>query len=69
VSIVGGVAGMSISPIPTDEEAAALAAALELLWPRPSLVAQPEPPRTLAWRFSGRWWQRDRIAASDRPWR
>jgi hypothetical protein len=69
VSIVVGVAGTSITPTPTDEEAAALAAALELLWPRPAVIAQPDRPRTLAWRFSGRWWQRDRMAASDRPWR
>ena len=24
---------------------------------------------TLAWRFSGRWWHRDRMAGADRPWR
>jgi hypothetical protein len=69
VAIVGGVAGMSISPTPTDDEAAAMAAALELLWPRPAVIAQPERPQTLAWRFSGRWWQRDRMAPPDRPWR
>jgi hypothetical protein len=57
-----------ISPAPTDEEAAAIAAAVEALWPKP--VATPSPPRdrSLTWRFSGRWWQRDRFAPSDRPW-
>ena len=60
---------MSISPTPTEEEAAALAAAIQLLWPRPALIAQAESAPTLAWRFSGRWWQRDRMATTDRPWR
>jgi hypothetical protein len=43
-------------------------AAVEALWPRPAVVTAPEPERTLAWRFSGRWWQRDRFAHTDRPW-
>ena len=63
------MAATSINRAPTDEEAAAIAAALEALWPRPVTVAQPERAPTLAWRFSGRWWQRDRMAAPDRPWR
>jgi hypothetical protein len=63
------VAASSITPAPTDEEAAAIAAALEAMWPRPSPVLQPAQSQTLAWRFSGRWWQRDRMAAPDRPWR
>ena len=49
--------------------AGAIAAALEAMWPRPSPVLQPAQSQTLAWRFSGRWWQRDRMAAPDRPWR
>jgi hypothetical protein len=63
------VAATSINRAPTDEEAAAIAAALEALWPRRIAVTQPERAPTLAWRFSGRWWQRDRMAAPDRPWR
>jgi hypothetical protein len=59
----------SITPTPSDEEAAAIAATIDALWPRPLAITQPEPQRTLAWRFSGRWWQRDRMAAPDRPWR
>ena len=66
---VGGVAEPSITPNPTDEEAATIAAAIDALWPRPRSIVQPEPQRTLAWRFSGRWWQRERMAAPDRPWR
>ena len=40
---------------PTSEEVAAVAAAVEALWPRPGTTADaaPTPSR---WRFSGRWW-------------
>lgn len=57
-----------ISPTPSDEEAAAIMAAVEGLWPKPVVGQTSERDRTLAWRFSGRWWQRDRFARSDRPW-
>ncbi len=58
----------TISPSPTDEEAAAVLAAVEALWPKPVVMAPPEVDRALAWRFSGRWWQRDRFARAERPW-
>jgi len=35
------VAAASITPAPSEEEAAAIAAAIEALWPRPSVVSQP----------------------------
>lgn len=60
---------IEITPAPTAEEAAAIVAAHEALWPKPVLAGAAEPGRTLAWRFSGRWWQRDRFAHADRPWR
>ena len=63
------MAAPSITPAPSEEEAAAIAAAIEALWPHPSVVSQPQSAPTLAWRFSGRWWQRDRMATPDRPWR
>ncbi|HEX6476591.1 MAG TPA: hypothetical protein VF005_04905, partial [Acidimicrobiales bacterium] len=52
------------------EEIAAIAAAVELVWPRPA----PEPPArqraraTPAWRFSGRWWSKPPQLRRDRPW-
>ncbi len=56
----------SISPDPTTEEVAAIAAAIEVAWPRPAaddgVVA--EPPR---WRFSGRWWSKPLPSRRDRP--
>ena len=59
---------VAINPAPTNEEAAAIVAAVEALWPKPMMAVQPDEDRTLAWRFSGRWWQRDRFAGADRPW-
>jgi len=57
---------MEIRPIPTDDEAAAIAAAIEVSWPR--AVAAPsagEPPR---WRFAGRWWTKPVPVRRGRPW-
>jgi hypothetical protein len=60
---------MSISPAPTEEEAAAVAAAIEAWWPRSaSLVDTDSSQRPLAWRFSGRWWHLGRHAGPGRPW-
>jgi hypothetical protein len=59
-----------ISPVPTDEEAAAIVAAVEALWPRPVILAESQDPlRTPTWRFSGRWWSRPLPARRDRPFR
>jgi hypothetical protein len=58
---------MEISPVPSDEEAAAIAAAIEVSWPR-AVVAPAEqvaPPR---WRFAGRWWTKPIPVRRDRPW-
>jgi hypothetical protein len=58
-----------IHPTPTDEEMAAIVAAIEMTWPRPpaaTLAVDDEP--TPAWRFSGRWWARPVAARRERPW-
>jgi hypothetical protein len=58
----------SISPLPTDEEAAAVMAAAEALWPKPVMIVSAEQARrAAAWRFSGRWWARPVAARRDRP--
>lgn len=57
-----------VHPEPTAEEAAAIAAAVELAWPRPVVVLTTDGPRTPAWRFSGRWWSKPVAARRDRPW-
>jgi hypothetical protein len=57
---------MEITPAPTDEEAAAIVAAVELAWPRAVAAAAPEPPPR--WRFSGRWWSKPVPVSRQRPW-
>jgi hypothetical protein len=50
----------------TDEEVAAIAAAIEVTWPRPVAAgAAEQPPR---WRFSGRWWTKPVPLRRNRPW-
>ncbi len=57
---------MEVWPTPTDEEAAAIAAAIEVSWPRSVVTAAVEaPPR---WRFAGRWWTRPIPVRRDRSW-
>ena len=55
-----------VRPTPTDEEAVAIAAAVEVLWPRPVVLDTPAGPP--AWRFSGRWWRKPIAARRERPW-
>ncbi len=62
------VATMSESN-PSDEEAVAIMAAVEALWPKPMIAADTAPGRTTAWRFSGRWWAKPVSARRDRPFR
>ncbi len=56
-----------VRPTPSDEEVAAIVAAVEAAWPRRVVVAD-EPRRPPVWRFSGRWWARPVPARRDRPW-
>ncbi|MEO2155434.1 MAG: hypothetical protein ABGY30_02315 [Acidimicrobiales bacterium] len=39
----------------TEQELAAILAAYEVLWPKPSAAVEA-PTAPTAWRFSGRWW-------------
>lgn len=50
---------------PTDEEVAAIVAAVSLAWPRPVVGDAPEPPPR--WRFSGRWWTKPVPLRRSRP--
>lgn len=55
-----------VQPTPTDEEAAAIVAALEVAWPRAGVAeAAEEAPR---WRWSGRWWTKPVPLNRARPW-
>ena len=55
----------SISPEPTDEEGAAIGAALETVRPRTAARHSDEGSR---WRWSGRWWSKPIPLSRDRPW-
>jgi len=57
----------SITPIPSDEEAAAIAAAVTMMWPQPVLAQQNTKKTNESWRFSGRWWSDNSIARRIRP--
>jgi hypothetical protein len=58
---------LRVEPEPSDEEAAAVAAALEVLWPRPSAAATGPRLVSPAWRFSGRWWTGTAVVRRSRP--
>jgi hypothetical protein len=57
----------SITPNPSDEEAAAIAAAVTMMWPQPVLAQQNSAKTSESWRFSGRWWSENSIARRIRP--
>jgi hypothetical protein len=58
---------VTVSPAPTDEEAAAIVAAVDALWPRP-YIDEVDPRRASAWKFSGRWWSQPMPLRRARPW-
>jgi hypothetical protein len=62
------MAGYDIDPVATEEEVAAIAAAVELAWPKPVVVVSAAADRPPAWRFSGRWWAKPVAARRERPW-
>ncbi|QYG94964.1 hypothetical protein HC251_22715 [Iamia sp. SCSIO 61187] len=63
--MAGHGAARSITPDPTDEEAAAIVAAIEGAWPRAAVAAEEAPQR---WRWSGRWWSKPVPLRRRRPW-
>jgi hypothetical protein len=61
---------VNITPTPTDEEMAAIAAALQETVLRPIVVIAggDDATRPPTWRFSGRWWSRPVPVRRFRPW-
>ena len=58
----------SIRPVPTEEEAAAIAAAVTMMWPQPVAAnTASQSPSSESWRFSGRWWANNAISRRGRP--
>lgn len=60
------MADLRITPEPSDEEVAAIVAAVEGAWPRASAPALSDA--TPRWRWSGRWWSRPIPQRRNRPW-
>jgi len=60
---------ITMSPAPTDEEAAAIVAATEVLWPKAATLGPVSEPRNTAWRFSSRSWAQPTPIRRLRPWR
>ncbi|HLN16540.1 MAG TPA: hypothetical protein VK277_07315 [Acidimicrobiales bacterium] len=58
--------GLRPRPEPPPDVLAAIVAAVEEAWPRPSAASRDAAHR--AWRFSGRWWARPTAARRERPW-
>jgi hypothetical protein len=67
VAAVSSATMVDITPEPTAEEAAAIAAALAAWWPSTGR-AQQTVRRPSAWRFSGRWWSQPVPVRRARPW-
>jgi hypothetical protein len=53
---------------PDEEELAAIVAAIEVVWPKPVVVSQPQTSQPSRWRFAGRWWSKPIPVRRDRPW-
>ena len=60
---------IAITPTPTPEEVAAIAAAVEGLWPKPVFSESAPISRVPTWRFSNRWWITPLPARRQRPQR
>ena len=59
------MADVRITPDPSDEEVAAILAAVEGAWPRAG--AAPAGDTTPRWRWSGRWWSKPIPQRRARP--
>jgi hypothetical protein len=58
---------LEIFPAPSEEEVAAIVAALEVSWPKPSVVESVRAVRVPRWRFSNRWWIAPLPTRRERP--
>jgi hypothetical protein len=59
------MAELRITPDPTDDEVAAIVAAVDAATPRGGAAPASAMPR---WRWAGRWWTRPVPARRTRPW-
>jgi hypothetical protein len=59
---------VAVHPAPEPEVLAAILAAVDEAWPRPSPPEPSDAGKVSAWRFSGRWWSKPTALRRDRPW-
>jgi hypothetical protein len=62
-----GTAVTAISGTPSEDEVAAILAAVAVSLPRRGFAATDEQSAG-RWRFSGRWWSKPVALRRDRPW-
>jgi hypothetical protein len=62
------ISHVATSPAASIEEAVAIAAAIDALWPRSTPVGGGGSRRPAVWRFSGRWWSQPIPLRRARPW-
>jgi len=60
---------VEVSPAASEEEVAAIVAAVQALWPKPVIVESSPVSRVPTWRFSNRWWIKPLPVRRDRPHR
>ena len=58
---------VQVSPSATAEEVAAIVAAIEAFWPKPTVPVSPAVRRVPTWRFSNRWWITPLPTRRERP--
>jgi hypothetical protein len=60
---------LTLRPRPEPDAAvlAAITAAVQLAWPRPTPADERDPVHE-PWRFSGRWWNKPVALSRNRPW-
>lgn len=62
-AVESAVGRIEVKGTPSEEEVAAIIAAIEMVWPKPA-PPRKTPPQSTAWRHSGRWWSEGRLPNS-----
>jgi len=65
--VTGTQGGLAPRPEPDPAVLAAIVAAVDQTWPRAVAAADERDPAHLAWRFSGRWWNKPSPLRRERP--
>lgn len=60
------VGHVQIDGTPSDDEIAAIVAAIEMSWPKPIAASATRPMPSTRWRHADRWWAAGRLPGSWR---